>query len=54
MNAVILRRIDPTRNMARFYAMDVQPDLFGCILLAWDDQLREGDTVVVWRLDRLA
>jgi predicted DNA-binding WGR domain protein len=29
-----LRRIDPARHMARFYAMDVQPDLFGCIILA--------------------
>jgi predicted DNA-binding WGR domain protein len=28
-----LRRIDPARHMARFYAMDVQPDLFGCIIL---------------------
>ena len=35
--ALHLRRIDDARNMARFYAMDVQPDLFGCILLvkAW-------------------
>jgi predicted DNA-binding WGR domain protein len=33
MSAVILHRIDPTRNMARFYVLDVQPDLFGCILL---------------------
>ena len=24
-----LHRIDPTRNMARFYAMAVQPTLFG-------------------------
>jgi WGR domain-containing protein len=24
-----LRRVDPTRNMARFYAMAVQPTLFG-------------------------
>jgi hypothetical protein len=24
---------DPARNMARFYAMDVQSDLFGAILL---------------------
>ena len=24
-----LERIDPTRNMARFYAMSVQPTLFG-------------------------
>ena len=37
MTAVILHRIDPAQNMARFYALDVQPDLFGGILLvkAW-------------------
>jgi predicted DNA-binding WGR domain protein len=37
MSGVTLHRIDPARNMARFYALDVQPDLFGCILLvkAW-------------------
>jgi predicted DNA-binding WGR domain protein len=37
MTTVILHRIDPARNMARFYALDVQPDLFACILLvkAW-------------------
>ncbi len=33
MSAVILHRIDPAQNMARFYALDVQPDLFGCVLL---------------------
>ena len=26
---VYLRRIDPARNMARFYRLDVQRDLFG-------------------------
>ncbi|MBK5960081.1 hypothetical protein CCR97_17995 [Rhodoplanes elegans] len=26
---VVLHRVDPSRNMARFYLMDVQPDLFG-------------------------
>ena len=31
--AVTLRRIDPAKNMARFYAMDVQADLFGAVLL---------------------
>ena len=30
---VMLRRIDPAKNMARFYAMDVQLDLFGAIML---------------------
>jgi predicted DNA-binding WGR domain protein len=33
MTACTLRRIDPARHMARFYAMGVQPDLFGCIIL---------------------
>jgi predicted DNA-binding WGR domain protein len=30
---VTLRRIDPAKNMARFYAMEVQLDLFGAITL---------------------
>jgi predicted DNA-binding WGR domain protein len=29
MSAITLTRIDPSRNMARFYRLDVQPDLFG-------------------------
>jgi predicted DNA-binding WGR domain protein len=33
MNAVHLRRVDPARNMSRFYRLDVQPDLFGGVLL---------------------
>ena len=33
MNAVHLRRVDPARNMCRFYRLDVQPDLFGGVLL---------------------
>jgi predicted DNA-binding WGR domain protein len=28
-----LRRIDPARNMRRFYRLDTQPDLFGGFLL---------------------
>jgi predicted DNA-binding WGR domain protein len=31
--ALTLHRIDPARRMARFYAMDVQRDLFGCVVL---------------------
>ena len=31
--ALHLRRIDPSRNMCRFYRLDVQPDLFGGVLL---------------------
>jgi len=32
-----LRRIDPNRNMARFYTMSVQPTLFGewALLREW-------------------
>lgn len=33
MTAVHLRRIDKARNMRRFYLIDVQPDLFGGVLL---------------------
>jgi predicted DNA-binding WGR domain protein len=33
MTVVHLRRIDATRNMHRFYRLDVQPDLFGGDLL---------------------
>ena len=37
MNAIELRRIDPARNMRRFYRLDIEPDLFGGFLLmkAW-------------------
>ncbi len=33
MNAVELRRIDPTPNMHRFYRLDVQLDLFSGVYL---------------------
>jgi predicted DNA-binding WGR domain protein len=33
MKALHLRRIDPARNMRRFYLLDMQPDLFGGVLL---------------------
>jgi predicted DNA-binding WGR domain protein len=33
MTPLHLRRIDPVRNMRRFYRLDIQPDLFGRILL---------------------
>jgi predicted DNA-binding WGR domain protein len=33
MKALHLRRIDPSRNMRRFYRLDMQPDLFGGVLL---------------------
>jgi predicted DNA-binding WGR domain protein len=33
MSVVTLHRIDPARNMSRFYQIDLQPDLFGGVLL---------------------
>jgi uncharacterized protein (DUF4415 family) len=33
MTALRLRRVDPARNMCRFYRLDVQSDLFGGVLL---------------------
>lgn len=49
MRAAILHRIDPSRNMRRFYRLDVQPDLFGFWLLVseWGRIGRPGQTRVV-------
>jgi predicted DNA-binding WGR domain protein len=37
MNAIILHRTDPAKNMRRFFRLDVQPDLFGqwCFIREW-------------------
>lgn len=37
MNPVTLYRIDPSRNMQRYYHLDIQPDLFGrhCLIREW-------------------
>jgi len=37
MRSVILYRVDPHRNMFRYYCLDVQPDLFGneCLVREW-------------------
>ena len=37
MKAVHLWRIDPSRNMRRFYRLDIEPDLFGGVRVvkAW-------------------
>ncbi|WP_159650744.1 WGR domain-containing protein, partial [Bosea sp. 125] len=32
-DSLCLRRIDPTRNMRRFYVLSVQPTLFGGVSL---------------------
>lgn len=37
MSAITLTRRDATRNLYRFYRLDVQPDLFGdwCLVKGW-------------------
>lgn len=44
MMAVTLHRIDDTRNMRRFYRLDVQPDLFGAwsVIREWGRIGRAG------------
>jgi predicted DNA-binding WGR domain protein len=46
MTALHLHRIDPARNMRRFYRLDVQPDLFGTWMLmrAWGRLGTAGQT----------
>jgi hypothetical protein len=44
MSAVHLARIDPARNVRRFYRLDVQPDLFGGFAVV------KGTTVTVYRI----
>ena len=47
MTAVHLRRVDPSLNMNRFYRLDIEPDLFGGVLLikAWGRIGTEGRSV---------
>ena len=33
MSCQLLHRIDPDRNMARFYRVEVMPDLFGAVVV---------------------
>jgi predicted DNA-binding WGR domain protein len=37
MTAITLTRSDPSRNIHRYYRLDVQPDLFGawCFIREW-------------------
>ena len=46
MNSLTLYRIDPSRNMRRFYRLDVQPDLFGqeCLIREYGRIGRSGQT----------
>jgi predicted DNA-binding WGR domain protein len=53
MTAVTLYRIEPARNMRRFYSLDVQPDLFGgfAIVKEWGRiGARCGRVVGEWHL----
>jgi predicted DNA-binding WGR domain protein len=43
MTALHPRRVDPARNMCRFYRFDVQPDLFGGVLIAAVALQRKAD-----------
>lgn len=44
MHRVTLYRIDPARNMQRFYHLNIQPDLFGnqCVIREWRRIGRSG------------
>jgi predicted DNA-binding WGR domain protein len=52
MNAVTLHRIDPARNMRRFYRLDVRPDLFGgfAFVKEWGHVGARGRVVGEWRM----
>jgi predicted DNA-binding WGR domain protein len=44
MTALTLTRSDPTKNLHRYYRLDVQPDLFGawCFIREWGRIGRSG------------
>ncbi len=44
VDAILLHRIDPAKNMHRFYRLDVAPDLFGrwCLVAEWGRIGRPG------------
>jgi predicted DNA-binding WGR domain protein len=54
MSAVHLTRIDPARNMRRFYRLDVQPDLFGgfAVVKEWGRSGARGRMVGEWHMTR--
>jgi len=48
MTAIMLQRIDPNRNLSRFYKLDVQPTLFGeCSLIREWGRIGRAGTVRV-------
>lgn len=50
MEPVALRRIDPDKNMARFYQVDVSPTLFGewAVVRRWGRIGSVGRELEVW------
>jgi predicted DNA-binding WGR domain protein len=52
MSAVHLTRIDPARNMCRFYRLDVQPDLFGgfTVVKEWGRICARGRMMDEWHM----
>lgn len=44
MDAITLHRLDPAKNMCRFYRLEVQRDLFGqwCLVREWGRIGRAG------------
>jgi predicted DNA-binding WGR domain protein len=55
MSAMHLARIDPARNMRRFYRLDVQPDLFGgfAVVKEWGRIGARGRMVGEWHMTEL-
>ena len=50
MHTVALRRFDPSRNLARFYAVAVQPTLFGswAVVRRWGRVDTDGRRAETW------
>ena len=50
MPAVYMKRFDHTRNLARFYQVDIQPTLFGdwAVICRWGRIGTEGRTRQDW------
>ncbi len=50
MTTTVLRKIDQSRNMARFYELDIQPGLFGdtCVTRHWGCIGSNGQSKQQW------
>jgi predicted DNA-binding WGR domain protein len=49
MHSITLYRVNPAKNMFRFYHVDIQSDLFGCqcVIREWGRIGRAGQTRIV-------